>query len=223
MARRSDPARAGAAVLAQADLILEWLGTQPPSAWRRPSALPGWTVADLAAHLTMALGVIPAVLGDPSPDKPITVDRYVSGYAAAATQILERDVAGAAGRDPAEILAGLYDRRAAAAAAIADPPAVRAVRAPRGPIAPADFLTTRIIEMVVHADDLSRSLPAREPGRAATGPRCGWSARPARTSWPPARRAGRWSCASRRTRPCSVSRARGTPGARHRTWSRPTR
>ena len=163
MARRNDPARAGAAVLAQADLVLEWLATQPPSAWRRPSALPGWTVAELATHLTMALGVIPGVLADPTPDKPISVEKYVSGYAGAATQILERDVEGAAGRDPAEILADLYDRRAAAAAAIADPAPARAVRAPRGPIAPADFLLTRVVEMVVHADDLSRSRPDREP------------------------------------------------------------
>jgi uncharacterized protein (TIGR03083 family) len=163
MARRNDPARAGAAVLAQADLILEWLGTQPPSAWRTPSVLSGWTVAELATHLTMALGAIPAALGDPTPDKPITIDRYVAGYAGAATEILERDVTGAAGRDPAEILAELYDRRAAAAAAIADPPPARAMRAPRGPVTPADFLVTRIIEMVVHADDLSRSLPDREP------------------------------------------------------------
>jgi uncharacterized protein (TIGR03083 family) len=163
MARRNDPARAGAAVLAQADLILEWLSTQPPSAWRTPSALPGWTVAELATHLTMALGVIPPVLADPTPDRPITIDRYVSGYAGAAADILERDVKGAAGRDPAEILADLYDRRAGAAAAIADPAPARAVRAPRGPVSPADFLTTRIVEMVVHADDLSRSLPGREP------------------------------------------------------------
>ena len=111
----------------------------------------------------MALATVPAVLGEPTPDKPITVDRYVSGYAGAAAGILERDVKGAAGRDPAEILGDLYDRRAAAAAAMKDPPAARAVRAPRGPISPADFLTTRVIEMVVHADDLSRSRPDREP------------------------------------------------------------
>lgn len=163
MARRGNPAQAGAAVLTQADLILEWFSTQPPSAWRKPSALEGWTIAELATHLAMSLATIPAVFGDPTPYKPITVDRYVSGYAGAATEILERDVKGAVGRDPAEILADLYDRRTAAAAAIADPPPARSVRAPRGPIGPADFLITRVIEMVVHADDLSRSRPDREP------------------------------------------------------------
>ena len=37
------------------------------------------------------------------------------------------------------------------------------VRAPRGPISGADYLTTRIFEVLAHSDDLSRSLPEREP------------------------------------------------------------
>ena len=104
------------------------------------------------------------MLADPSPDKPIGVDRYVAGYAAAAPQLLERERSGTAGRDPADVLAGLYAEREAAAAAVADPRArARAVAGPRGPLSPADWLVTRAIEMVVHADDLSRSLPDRPP------------------------------------------------------------
>jgi uncharacterized protein (TIGR03083 family) len=163
MARRVDPAKVGATVLAQADRTLEWLSMQPPSRWRRPSALPGWTIAELVAHLAKSLSTIPVVLADPTPDKPSTIDRYVSGYAGAAAGIRDRDVKAAAGRDPAEILAEVYERRDAAATAIADPRPARAVAAPRGPIAPADFLLTRAIEMVVHADDLSRSLPGADP------------------------------------------------------------
>lgn len=151
------------AVLAQADHVAAWLSAQPPSAWRRASALPGWTVAELATHVAMALGGIPATLGRPTGDKPIPMSGYVAGYPDAAAEILARDVAGAAGRGPEEILADLYGQREAAAAAVADLPAARAVRAPRGPISPADYLVTRAIEMVVHADDLSRSLPGREP------------------------------------------------------------
>jgi uncharacterized protein (TIGR03083 family) len=163
MARRVDPGSVGRAVIAQADLIAAWLSGLAPSAWRTPSVLAGWTVAELAQHLAMSLRTLTAVLAEPSPDKPITVDRYVAGYAGAAGQILERELDATAGRDPAEILAGLYAEREAAAAAVADPPAVRAVTAPRGPIGPGDWLVTRAIEMVVHADDLSRSLPDREP------------------------------------------------------------
>ncbi len=37
------------------------------------------------------------------------------------------------------------------------------VRAPRGPIRLADYLVTRAIELVVHTDDLARSLPDQPP------------------------------------------------------------
>ena len=163
MARRVDPGQAGRAVIAQADLLAAWLSGLAPSAWRTPSVLPGWTITELAQHLAMSLRATHTVLADPSPDKPIGVDRYVSGYAAAAPQLLERERSGTAGRDPADVLAGLYAEREAAAPAIADPPPVRAVAGPRGPLSPADWLVTRAIEMVVHADDLSRSLPDRPP------------------------------------------------------------
>jgi uncharacterized protein (TIGR03083 family) len=163
MARRIDPKQVGVAVVAQADLTAAWLSGQPPSAWRTPSVLPGWTVAELATHIAASLANLAVTLGRPTPDKPITIDRYVSAYAGAAAEILDRDIAGARGRDPAEILADLYAQRDAAAAAIDDPPQARAVQAPRGPISPTDWLATRAIEMVVHADDLSRSLPGRDP------------------------------------------------------------
>lgn len=163
MARRVDAGRVGEAVVAQADATLAWLSMQPPSAWRKPSALAGWTVAELAAHISASLANLPLTLGRSSPDKPITLDRYVSGYASAAGQILERDIGSARDREPAEILAGAYEQREATAAALADLPVTRAVQAPRGPIGVGDYLVTRAIEMVVHADDLSRSLPDRPP------------------------------------------------------------
>jgi uncharacterized protein (TIGR03083 family) len=148
-------------VLAQADAVLGWLSAQPPSAWRQPSALPGWTVLELAEHVAAVLRAIPETLGRTTGDKPVSIGRYVAGYAARATEIRQREVAAAAGRSPAEVLAGLYAGRAAAAAA--EPPAARAVRGGRGPLTPADYLLTRVVELVVHADDLSRSLPDRDP------------------------------------------------------------
>lgn len=161
--RRVDVRRTAAGVLAQADHVAAWLSAQPPSAWRRESALPGWTVAELATHITVSLRTVPLVLGRPTGDKPISVSAYVCGYAGAAGEILRRDVAGAAGRGPDEVLADVYAQREVAAAAFADLPTARAVQAPRGPVTPADYLVTRAIEMVVHADDLSRSLPDRDP------------------------------------------------------------
>jgi uncharacterized protein (TIGR03083 family) len=162
MARRVDPGAAGRAVIAQTDLVAAWLSGLAPSAWRTPSVLPVWSVAELAQHLATSLRTLHVVLADPSPDKPVSVDRYVAAYAGAADRIREREIDATAGREPAEILAALYAEREAAAAAVADPPAARAVRA-RAPIGPGDWLVTRAIEVVVHADDLSRSLPDREP------------------------------------------------------------
>jgi uncharacterized protein (TIGR03083 family) len=163
MARRVDPEQVGQAVLAQAESTAAWLSGQPPSAWRAPSVLPGWTVAELAAHVATSLATLASTLGRATPDKPVTVDRYVSRYAEAATQVRDREIESTRGREPAEILADLYDQLAVAAAAVADLSPARAVAAPRGPISPGDWLATRAIEMVVHADDLSRSLPDREP------------------------------------------------------------
>jgi uncharacterized protein (TIGR03083 family) len=88
---------------------------------------------------------------------------YLARYAAAAAEILEREQQSAAGRAPDEILAELYAGRDAAARALSDLPAARAVQASRGPISPGDYLVTRVIEAVVHADDLSRSLPDVPP------------------------------------------------------------
>ena len=62
-------------MIAQADLIAAWLSGLPPSVWRTPSVLPGWTITELAQHLTMSLRATHLVLADPSPDKPIGIDR----------------------------------------------------------------------------------------------------------------------------------------------------
>lgn len=156
-----DPGRAVEALLAQADAVIAWLSGLPPSAWRQPSVLPGWTMLELAEHVAAVLRGTPEVLAAATGDKPTTVAGYLSGYAAAATGIRDRDVAAAAGRDASEVLAGIYAGRDAVAAA--ELPVTRAVQGARGPLHPADYLLTRVVELAVHADDLSRSRPDREP------------------------------------------------------------
>ena len=162
-ARRADPTRTATALLAQADHVLDWLAARPPSQWRRPSVLPGWTIGELAVHLETMLAAIGRTLARSTRAKPLAVAEYLGRYAAAAEEVLERDKRSATGRAPDEILAGLYAGREAAARAIADPRPARTVQGGRGPIAPADYLVTRVIEAVVHSDDLSRSLPDVPP------------------------------------------------------------
>ena len=148
-------------MLAQIDGLSAWLSAQPPSAWRLPSVLPGWTVLELAEHVAVVLRSTPETLRRTTGDKPVSIGAYVAGYAAAAGEIRRREVAAAAGRSPAEVLADIYAGREDVAAT--EPPTARAVRGARGAVTPPDYLLTRASELVVHADDLSRSLPDREP------------------------------------------------------------
>jgi uncharacterized protein (TIGR03083 family) len=98
---------------------------------------------------------------DPGPATPIA--EFVRRYRPAVDQIRERTVEVTADHSPAELIAMLRDVEPLAAAADTRPGKI--IRTARGPIAARDWLPTRLIELVVHVDDLSRSLPDREPVR----------------------------------------------------------
>jgi uncharacterized protein (TIGR03083 family) len=141
-----------------------WLERLSPDDLRRPSVLDGWTVGDLVAHLVRTCQTVSALRPAPPEATPQTVHRYVSAYADAAADIAAGTRA-LAGRieDP---LAALDQAWAQVPAALAGLQATerpgRVVVSARGPIRLGDFLLTRTLELVVHADDLARSLD-REP------------------------------------------------------------
>jgi uncharacterized protein (TIGR03083 family) len=141
-------------LLDQARLLGAWVEGLPEDAYGRASVLDGWRVAELVAHLGVMLSSIPAVLRTGTQDRPQSIAQYVGRYPQAATAIRDRELALTA-EDP---LAG----RRLINEGIADLPAGPAtVAGARGPIRRDDYLTTRVIELVVHADDLARSLPDR--------------------------------------------------------------
>jgi uncharacterized protein (TIGR03083 family) len=126
-----------------------------------PSILDGWTVADLVAHLTLSAGLL-ATLGPAEPSaRPISIARYVAAYPDAAAQIAEQArAAGSQGRTPERLRAAFDHARVEVRLRLdgmgdTDP----VVAARRGPIRLSDFLATRCVELVVHGDDLARSLP----------------------------------------------------------------
>src|SRR5699024_9468996 len=102
----------------------------------------------------------PAAPRDPE-GAPLTVAEYVTGYVddadriAAAARTIARDIAG----DPLRAwdAAAGEARQTLGALGAAD----RLVTTRRGPMLASAYLTTRIIELVVHADDLQSSLPHR--------------------------------------------------------------
>lgn len=133
-------------------------------AWDRPSALEGWTVGGLAGHFARGLGTVAGYLEAPPPSGGTAVD--APGY------FLHFDA-----EDPAlnegvlrrGIAAGATGPDAVAAAAREDLGVVREVVRDAAPdrqlavfgglvMVLDEYLRTRLVELVVHLDDLEASV-----------------------------------------------------------------
>ncbi len=149
------------AYVAQRDLLLPWLSALPADAWSDPSVLAGWTVHELATHVAhVAKSATAAIEQGSSLEKPITLDAYTAAWSQAAPAIADIAVEAAATRSRGDVLAEWEQGNTALASAVADLTDEFVVRAPRGPLKVGEFLATRVNELVVHAGDLSRSVPA---------------------------------------------------------------
>jgi uncharacterized protein (TIGR03083 family) len=147
-----------AALRAQGVHLVAWLGALDDADFARPSALAGWDVRLLTGHILLVLEGATRRLQTPVPEPALPPWEYVRRYAPNAAAIEESTREAAGERTPAELVRAID----AACAALPDElPRTRAVFGGRGPITPRDWILTRLVEAVVHADDLSRSLPGR--------------------------------------------------------------
>jgi uncharacterized protein (TIGR03083 family) len=121
-----------------------------------------WDVRTLVGHVVLVRDGLERQLGTRN-DAPATPTAdFVSRYRPAAAAIAENTRATTADNAPPDLIARLHD--VASIAAAADGVDDRTViRAARGPIAALDWVNTRIVELVVHCDDLTRSVPDSEP------------------------------------------------------------
>lgn len=160
MAKRIDPATVWTAYRNGHDALRDWLGALPAERWTEPSVLPGWTVADLAAHIALVADAVTATAAASRGVAARTVGEYLGTYTEAAEDQSERTlaIAAAAGHEKDRILAAVDDRFAAAQATV-DARGLDDIvlAARRAPIRQGDYLLTRVIEIAVHADDLARS------------------------------------------------------------------
>jgi uncharacterized protein (TIGR03083 family) len=127
------------------------------------TGLGDWTVGDLVAHLGLGLRLVQGIAEAPEGTVPITLREYVAAYPPAAAAIAGQteEIQAELGDD---LLAGLD---AIAAAAFAHLASIRSsvVLGRRGPISRDDYVLTRLLELVVHGDDLARALDVpRHPG-----------------------------------------------------------
>ncbi|MDQ1721607.1 MAG: hypothetical protein QOI26_1341, partial [Pseudonocardiales bacterium] len=155
----ADPSEA---LFAQSALIRDWLAQLPYVSFGLPSVLPGWDVRVLTGHVLMVHRGLQGALQQPTDAAPLALHDYVARYRPDHEQIDAMTLQLAADRTPDDLLTELdlavQDLRGRLAE-----PLPKVVVAPRGPVTAADYLSTRVIELLAHAEDLSRSLPDRAP------------------------------------------------------------
>ncbi len=138
-------------------------------AWDAPSVLADQTVGGLAGHLARgAVWVVGDYLDQPAPAEA-TIPDAATYFAAAATidaaghrAIRERGAAVAAA-GPDQVRADLDQRLDALHQRLVAEPAERLVPVFGGTMRLDDYLVTRVVEQVVHLDDLARSLGHDRP------------------------------------------------------------
>ncbi|MDQ2836858.1 MAG: maleylpyruvate isomerase family mycothiol-dependent enzyme [Actinomycetota bacterium] len=158
----ADPAKLAQALLAQSAAIRAWLVELPFEAFGRPSVLPGWDVRLLTGHLLLIHDGLLRLVERPTDSTPLPPHEFVSHYRRDVEDLDAATTETAADRTPDELLTGLDQAIRDLRRRLAEP-LPRVIDTPRGPSAVTDFLSTRVIELVVHSDDLSRSLAEREP------------------------------------------------------------
>ncbi|ARF56162.1 maleylpyruvate isomerase family mycothiol-dependent enzyme [Streptomyces gilvosporeus] len=150
--RTYDSAKTRAAVVAQLGHVRAAVSDLTPDQLALPTRLGGWTVRELAAHLSMGIGSVARILKEPEPPKvEVTLPEWPLGTAPYAAGVDEYTRALAADNDPAELL----DRTAEDfLRLLPEQPGERLVAARSGAMRLDDYLVTRCIELIVHTDDL---------------------------------------------------------------------
>lgn len=143
-------------------VITRWLDEVDPAP-ETATVLPGWDVATLVAHLAVGVRTTVATLTTRTRERLTSVGSYLAAYGPAARHIAERE----SGRASQLGWPGVRDDLTAALAELEALPGLGPlpdrVNGPRGVLRTRDFLGTRAVELVVHADDLRRSLGDTPP------------------------------------------------------------
>lgn len=159
-----DSARTAAALLTSDDVRVRW---------DAESSCAGMTVGGLAFHLSGQAGnAVRLVSAAPSDEPPIAVEEHYRRAAWVHTGLEEDANAGIRTSANTEADSGFEEMRAKVAADLDALPAVLAAVSDTDPVlipwqgwslTAHDFLVTRLMEMLVHSDDLAASLDVPTP------------------------------------------------------------
>lgn len=157
-ARTYDPAKIRTAILTQFGNVRRAVRTLTPDQLALPTRLEGWTVRDLAAHLTMAVETVSRNLGRDEPHKAdLTLLDWPFATAARAGDIADGTRELAVAHSDLDALYAVTEERLTQS--LADAPGDRLLAARTGAMTLADYLVTRTVELVVHTDDLNAAVP----------------------------------------------------------------
>lgn len=158
----ASPARIDADLREQWDALIDWLRSLDDEMLSAPTPLPEWTVGDLVAHLALVMRVLAGaeIVDDDAPT--ITFADYLAAYADTSSDIRKRAIDLAERHDPIGS-AETSGNAALVTLSTLRTQRARTVRVTRGIVALDTLVLTRLVELVVHADDLARSAKIPSP------------------------------------------------------------
>jgi uncharacterized protein (TIGR03083 family) len=148
------------ALLEQSRTVLRWLQGLAPESFERPTVLPGWSVRHLAGHLLLVHSGLAQSLSQPTKEPAVPIHEFVRRYRRDVEMITAATLEASAGVTGPEVVTCLESAIDDLAMRLeGGMPLSQVISTRRGPTTIEDYLATRIIELVVHTDDLNRSVP----------------------------------------------------------------
>lgn len=152
------------ALLEQSRTVLGWLQGLPSETFERSTVLPAWTVRQLIGHLVLVHAGLASSLNQSTNDPALPIHEFVTRYRRDVEMIMAATLETSAGLSGPAVVARLETAIGDLAARLdAGVRPAQVIMTRRGPTTIEDFLATRIVELVVHTDDLNRSLPETTP------------------------------------------------------------
>ena len=151
----------GLAVLrTQGEQLGQWFGELDEEDFSRPTVLDEWDVRTLLAHLVLVFEGCTRALGRPTRERAVPAAEYVRRYRRDVAEIAASTEHTAAGRSPEDLVGALREAVRLVPDGLGG---ASTIIGGRGPVSPHDWIVTRIVDVVVHCDDLTRSLADRAP------------------------------------------------------------
>ncbi len=137
--------------------------------WRTPSALPGWSVHSLVAHM---VGTESMLLGKPNPDAGVDISQqqHVRNEIGAMNEAWVRHLSGESGADLLELFRTVTGERRAALNAMPEDQWVAVGFTPAGPDSYGRFMRIRTFDCWLHEQDIRQALDLPASDSELAGP-----------------------------------------------------